>query len=307
MIQFCIKSQKVIDIIQYPKGINPHRQSCCKYNNQIYIIDGENGVIILFDPESKIFVKKAQIHKIGQYPSSAVLLDKIHIFHGDNNEQYHLVYDPIKNTVNTNSVQTDKICFASSVVYENNIIKFSGYNCTGSTGYDEVMISNICDDNVEWIEKPNWRLPFANDGCGYILYRHFIVMFGGQDNWYQWLDTIYLLDLTNNDQGWKKLDHIKCPIPSKYLAVLTPDNHVHLLTDINKWPNWQESNRGHWSISMKDLMGEYYPYRFDLNVLKDVDVKTRDIVYGYFRNEQSDINQIIPNDVIDICLVYYLM
>ena len=43
-----------------------------------------------------------------------------------------------------------------------------------------------------------------------------------------------------------------------------------------------ESETGHFSIAIRDLIGKNYPYRFDLGALKYIDSTTRDIVYEYF-------------------------
>ena len=63
--------------------------------------------------------------------------------------------------------------------------------------------------------------------------------------------------------------------------------------------------RGHYSVSIKDVKGKYYPYRFDLSELKYIDTKTRDIVYGYFRIQQIEMELLIPEEVINFCLLYY--
>ena len=53
-----------------------------------------------------------------------------------------------------------------------------------------------------------------------------------------------------------------------------------------------------------------YPHRskFDLSVLKYVDAKTKDLVYGYFRIKLSfKDTPNIPNELIDICVVYFFV
>ena len=78
-----------------------------------------------------------------------------------------------------------------------------------------------------------------------------MIIFGGCGDDYH--DEIYLLDLTK-DEGWQKLDHIKCPQKSSYMSILTDDNYVHIYTEINAWPSWWESKPGHYSISIKSLI-----------------------------------------------------
>ena len=72
------------------------------------------------------------------------------------------------------------------------------------------------------------------------------------------LDDIYVLDLENEDAGWDKVEHVKCPIPSQYLATLTRNNYVHLLTQVNKWPDWQSGIKAHFSIPISTLLGSKF-------------------------------------------------
>ena len=165
------------------------------------------------------------------------------------------------------------------------------------------------DSLLEWTIKPKWNTSLPLDHVAYVLYEHYLLTFGGAANFngvndIQYQDGIYLLDL-DRDDGWQELEHIVCPIPSNYLATLTPDNYVHLFLTTNKYPNMTESETGHYSIPIKDLMGKYYPYRFDLGALKYIDSATKDIVYGYFRIHLDEMEQISPKEVMNVCLLYY--
>ena len=197
-----------------------------------------------------------------------------------------------------------------AINYEQQIIIFGGYDNDKEIVIDTVKISSkIISDNhkkPKWINKPQWKLPTCMMSFGYVLYKHYVITFGGDTFDEKYMDSIYFLNLQRGD-AWKQLKHIKCPLKSGFNAILTSDNKIHLFANINKWPNWKDSSKGHFSISIKDLMGKYYPYRFDLSVLKYVDTKTRDIVYGYFRNHQSKIDYLIPHQVIDVCLIYYFI
>eukprot|EP01083_Nonionella_stella_P204541 745580_1 len=53
MVEYCIKTNKIKQIIKYPKNIQPTGHTVCEYRNIIYIIDGENGNIISFDVSTK--------------------------------------------------------------------------------------------------------------------------------------------------------------------------------------------------------------------------------------------------------------
>ena len=65
--------------------------------------------------------------------------------------------------------------------------------------------------------------------------------------------------------------------------------------------------KGHYSLPLMTIMGEWYPGQFDLTVLKYVDDRTRNSVYGYFREESYRLDQILPNEIVDICLVYFFV
>ena len=47
MTEYCIKSHQIKQTIPYPSGIAPNTHCCCMVRNIIYIIDGDNGSIIM--------------------------------------------------------------------------------------------------------------------------------------------------------------------------------------------------------------------------------------------------------------------
>ena len=55
------------------------------------------------------------------------------------------------------------------------------------------------------------------------LLEHYIFIFGGITIGEEHVDSIYLLDINNDNEGWKKLMHIiiKCPMPGSYIAALS--------------------------------------------------------------------------------------
>eukprot|EP01083_Nonionella_stella_P181423 649899_1 len=65
MVQYDIQSDKIISVVKYPNTIKPECHSCCKYKNEIYIVDGENGQIISFNTQNKQFQIKIKTEKIG--------------------------------------------------------------------------------------------------------------------------------------------------------------------------------------------------------------------------------------------------
>eukprot|EP01083_Nonionella_stella_P178395 630028_1 len=65
MVQYDLQSDKIISVVKYPKNIKPSFHSCCKYKNEIYIVDGENGQTIAFNTQNKQFQIKTNTKKIG--------------------------------------------------------------------------------------------------------------------------------------------------------------------------------------------------------------------------------------------------
>eukprot|EP01084_Bolivina_argentea_P034903 64653_1 len=66
MVEYCIKTNTIKQIVQYPEDIQPTSHTVCAYHNIIYIIDGWiNGNIISFDVSTKQFKKQLEISKIG--------------------------------------------------------------------------------------------------------------------------------------------------------------------------------------------------------------------------------------------------
>ena len=260
----------------------------------------------------QIHLPRKFVYQKQGHPSVTVAFDKIHIFNGkENTKHYYTIYDVANNTIEEfeDESKTYSSRNVSVLKYKNRFIQIGGWSDSKLKYLDTVLISEeITKDHVgcpKWMEKPEWRLPRALACCGHILYRDWVIIFGGVSTAFEYLDRIYLLDLSG-DNGWQELTHLRCPMTSRYLAVMC-DGDVHLFAGYNKDGSWLDSEKGHYVISIQDLMGDYYPFRFDLGVLKGVDSKIKDVVYGYFRSEQSGIQQIIPNDVIDVCLVYYFM
>eukprot|EP01083_Nonionella_stella_P005487 15853_1 len=65
MVQYDSKLDKIRSVVTYPQNIKPKGHSCCKYENEIYIVDGVNGQIITFNAQSKQFKIKIKTEKIG--------------------------------------------------------------------------------------------------------------------------------------------------------------------------------------------------------------------------------------------------
>eukprot|EP01083_Nonionella_stella_P196902 724218_1 len=91
MVQYDLQSDKIILVVKYPKNIKPYNHSCCKYKNEIHIVDGVNGQIIAFNTQNKQFQIKTNTKKIGYGAQCIVMYDDVHIFGGYRNSK-HLVY-----------------------------------------------------------------------------------------------------------------------------------------------------------------------------------------------------------------------
>ena len=304
MTEYCMQSHKILQTIPYPAKIKPYRHCCCLVKNIIYIIIKElqKGSIIAFNPDTKKFAKKLTIPEIGDCHNVIVMGHKIRIFHGQNNDNHDIIYDTINNSVEIKKGQDSLVDGASIAVYQNKIISIGGYG-DGITFMDTVKISKELNDNeaIQWVQKPQWKLPQTLCFSDCVLFQHFILLFGGNNN-RSYHDDIYLLDL-RGDNKWNKLDHIKCPVAARYVALLAPDNMVHLFLGSNC--NWPDKGKGHYTLPIFTIMRDSYNTEFDLGLLKFIDSRTRYIVYGYFRDKTRDIMHIIPNEVIDICLVYF--
>ena len=177
-------------------------------------------------------------------------------------------------------MNSQKIEGAAAILFENRIIAIGGTKNGNKTLTALPMSSVIKEIEVNYCPnfeiKPNWNLPEPLEYFGYIIFKHYVLIFGGATTNAKFVDTIYLLDLLPENQGWRKLMHIKCPIASQYRAVLINDENkepkVHLFTDVNKWPNWTQSQKGNYYLPISKIMGPEYS-AFDLNILKVIDAK----------------------------------
>ena len=260
MVEFNCTTNKITNIVEYPEDLITDVHCCCKYNNKIYIIDGEHGEITLFDPVSKTYSKQLDIPKIGWYASAVVVYDRIHILHGHKNRQHYLIYNPNKNTVIDHAILTQAIRKSALLFYQsqNRILKFAGYCSEQRQKIDQFMVSSVIkpgEDTVpEWTTKPEWKLPIPLQNCGYVLYKHYIIIIGGSTTNNQFVDDVYLLDL-RSDNGWKRVRYIECPMPSHYLAILAVDKRVHIFARGNVLPNWKDSELGHYSLPITTIIG----------------------------------------------------
>jgi len=303
MIEYNPTLDKITKICTYPSNLKPAGHAVCEYDKTIYIIDGYNGEIISFNPSLNTFHKNIDIPVIGSFPNAITIFNKIHIFNGSRNTKHYLIYDPVKNKIINHKINTDKIYLVSTLKYKNQIIQIGGLNQVTNKRMDTFSMSlEIKDNEVENVIKFNtkqqWKLPIPLCGFGHVLFKNFILIFGGIAD-RKYLDTIYLLDLKKSNQGWTVLKHTKCPLKSEYLAVLAAGDNIHLFATLNKYPNWKESERGHYSLPISRILGSNYVYDDEENETKcgecdNLQTKLNTIIKEKER-QQSLINDLLQN------------
>eukprot|EP01083_Nonionella_stella_P119544 357431_1 len=91
---------------------------------------------------------------------------------------------------------------------------------------------------------PSWKCNQGVALCGHLIYKHYIIMFGGATTGHKDMDTICVLNVKSVDDGWIELNHIKCPMPNAYVSVVDTKDNIHIL-----------SNK-HYSISISSVLKE---------------------------------------------------
>ena len=313
MIQYNYRIDKIMKIIEYPEYVEPWDHSCTlSQDGMIYIVEGQDKVIVSFNPKLNTFGKgKSLPEDLGSYLNSFSIFGRIHIFNGSENLSHYIIYDPKKNKLIDHKVDAHKIAGAATLLYNDRVMVIGGYDWNTEECMDEVLMSSIITENQvydipKFEIKPKWTLPIPLCSFGHIIYQDYVVIFGGLTTGKVFIDSIYLLHLNNARQGWRKLSHIKCPMASQYMAVLTHDEdvNVHLFATKNLLGNWKESKTGNYTMPLKTIIGPEY-VEFDLSILKVIDGKTISIVNGYVWNEQQGMIQTVPQEIIDICIIYY--
>lgn len=311
MIQYSHKMDKVINIIEYPTNMKLECHCVCISRNKIYIIDGENGHITLFDPQTHSFTKMKNIPHLGSFPNAICVFDTIHIFSGNANSSYYLIYHPDTNKVIHHAVDRHKVNGATATIYNNRIIEMGGWDCSVYKSLDTFSMSSEIKENQidklpHYESNKKWKLPMPLQGFGCVIFKHYLLIFGGSTSGDQFIDAIYLLNLNISNRGWRRLYHIKCPIKSNYTAVIMNDheNTVHIFATGNQTPDWQNSVRANYSLPIAQIIGPEYT-EFDLSILKGINITTQSIVNGYIQNRNHGTIKNMPKEIIDICVIYY--
>ena len=263
-------------------NIQPEYHCLCAFKDTIYIIDGYNCEIIAFNPSLKIFTHKIKIDFTGYYSSAIVINDEIRIYNGgENNRLFAYIYCPNTNTVRKmyDRFASQHISNVCLINYHNQLIRFGGYNLSTQSTMDwflmstnvidvvfgyihwmesllnlpeiasdvtYVILRHYCwkekDDNFKWEKIHDFTLEKPMRGCGYVIYKHYIITFGGNIAYDEYIDNIYILDMRDEEKGWIE-SKMKCPKKSEYRGILTSNGDIHLFQAGNK-----KYESGHYSI-----------------------------------------------------------
>ena len=264
MAEYCLKDKKLKQICKYPENVKVQNHAVCKYKDRVYIIDSYNNKeIIEFDPMASTsqFTRKVKIEYLGYNPSAVVVKDEIHIYNGEKNDKcIALIYNPLKNEVKkiTDDFADEGKGNGGIVHYGEKLLRFGGYNSVSEKcmddfleGVDDIFImvhgyvhesevkvrlsakipTAVIDTIVRyycdiWAKVEDFNLPHPMSGFGYVLYKDYIVTFGGHTG-NSCIGNIFILDLKDKDKGWIN-SKIVCPKRNEYRAILTSDNDVHL-------------------------------------------------------------------------------
>ena len=193
-------------------------------------MNGEVGQMIVFDTEKEEFVNIVLFLNLGSGACCVWFEDKVHIFGGTKNYEDEITYD-----INTTAVSAAKDCFYGCQiisqeigVYENCIVRIGGmyyndaFNSEQHRNIDEFVI--LCDECMK-----RCALPVGLSGFGWIIWKDFLLMFGGWNlNEAQYKDEILWVDLRNI--GY--YTDVKCRLKSNYEAEVLENGIIHLFSII---------------------------------------------------------------------------
>eukprot|EP01084_Bolivina_argentea_P159274 277413_1 len=234
--RFNIKKNKYDQMIKFsPQDqyqLNKFQGHCCAHlNGFIYFVSHSGSDIFTYDiindkwKQIDDINRKSWFTSIGYHATAIIVHNNIHLIGGENYN--HIIYNIKQNSIQKTfrfNVMTAEPCIVH-----------------------HATTNKIIDDNlVEWIENKNAALITPLWQCGYVLYKNYIITFGGNLNFGKRVtDRITVIDIYNIDIGWK-ISNMKCPKEQVYHAVVSTDqSSVHLFT---------RDGTKHFVISIASLM-----------------------------------------------------
>lgn len=220
IVEYDVKNDKIKKVHKYPNGLVAVGHSMTRYGNKLLLVDGySTKAIWSFDMNTKTFEKVTKLNEIGHGCSCLVHDDLLHIIGGSKNDK-HIVFN-----INTKSMQSEKDESAKGmtaefglVLYKKKLFKMGGYDLSNKRFVSSVFRSSPLDETknglcLKWTEVPSFKLPTILRSFGYVQYKQWVIIFGGQEGKNQFRDEIYYLDLEKSD-GWQ-LCSVKCPLLSE--------------------------------------------------------------------------------------------
>eukprot|EP01084_Bolivina_argentea_P162434 282692_1 len=261
MVEFDTKENKVKNVIKYGAQEQLTCHSCCGYGNNIYIVGYNNSLktwqFIEFNTSKHTFTAKP-IPRIGSEPSIIAINQDIYIFNGFRKDGKYSICSTSMNKPLKTKLDTSYQCnlYKQAILkYKNRLIRFGGSRQTTRHTSDTFYMSSIIqatNENITWMVKPKYKLPFGNSGCGYVMYKQLIIIFGGHlgyvDGSHRYTADIYLLNLNDvRETGWIKIQNLECPHKEPYHAILMGTD-VHL---------FGRHHSGHFVINISKILLKY--------------------------------------------------
>ena len=268
MVEYCVKSKKIINKCKYPKNIQPCHHCVCLLKGIIYIIDGYNNAeIISFNPTTKKFKKEKSIPFIGTSPCCVVLHDVIHIFNGHSNKK-HIIYSPHNKKIKIyrDNITRNNMSYVQVIKYKNQLIRLGGYDSDNDSNINWFIRSGPIKPkqytDIKWKYSEKQRLIFNMYGFGCIVWRHWLFMFGGDIGSGKYIHDIFALNLEDDNAEWTKLN-MKCAEKRIFRSVLIDKTFEDNLLVFGYLRRLKMNML---SLDLKDLICYFYPPTSDIHL-----------------------------------------
>ena len=283
MVQYNYKSNSVMTRVPFPKYMTnpspyPQWYACCKYINNIYIIDDIHHQIILFIPSNHKFIIKTKIPKsCCQCLCAYVIInDEIHMIADYNSTDYG-IYSLTNDTLKIIKDATNDIDFygVSLIKYKKKLIKFGGISFNTGEPVDEFYITDDIvhsddegrDIKYRLIKECDFPISWESD-YGYMIYKDLLFIFGGMvyDEAYLMGDGIYCLDLLSGNYRWREMK-MKCPERNGYDVIFvdkTEEDDLLITGYVNKECVGCKLNV--LSLDLIDMIKGFYPTMSEIHL-----------------------------------------